>query len=195
METFDDEYDNMLVNAVDSFEDYSHIDLNTIETPEIFEVPSVPVLKIISKEIKILICEDRSNGHSIEEICRRYGTTKSVVLKTIRRNLALPVQGERYSHVEEWIQNFERIKKSKNRWMSLERLNLSFPKLFKECWLERIRELRRPTTKFLKKISKETKVLICEAACNRVSIQEICDRFAITKIMVLKIIIFTHSAQ
>ena len=146
--TFDDEYDNMLANAVDLFEDVSVIDWHTIETPMIFEVPSVPVLKIISKEIKILICEDRSNGHSIEEICRRYGTTKSVVLKTIRRNLVLPVQGERYSHVEEWIQNFERIKKSKNRWMSLERLNLSFPKLFKECWLERIRELRRPTTKF-----------------------------------------------
>ena len=101
----------MLANAVDLFEDVSVIDWHTIETPMIFEVPSVPVLKIISKEIKILKCEDRSNGHSIEEICRRYGTTKSVVLKTIRRNLVLPLQGERYSHVEEWIQNFERIKK------------------------------------------------------------------------------------
>ena len=107
----------------------------------------------------------------------------------------MPMQGERYSHVEEWIENFERINKSKNRWLSLERLNLSFPKLFKECWLERIRELRRPTTKCLKKkISKETKVLICEAACNRVSMQEICDRFAITKIMTLKIL-FTHPTQ
>ena len=170
----------MLANAANLFED-----------DMIFEVPSVPVLKIISKESKILICEDRSNGYSIEQICRRHGTTKSVVLKTIRRNLVLSLQGERYSHVEEWIQTFERIKNSKNKWMSLERLNLCFPKLFKECWYERVRELRRPITKFLKKISKETMFLICEAKRNRVSMQEICDRFAITKITAIKIL-FTH---
>ena len=170
----------MLANAANLFEDNM-----------IFEVPSVPVLKIISKESKILICEDRSNGYSIEQICRRHGTTKSVVLKTIRRNLVLSLQGERYSHVEEWIQTFERIKNSKNKWMSLERLNLCFPKLFKECWYERVRELRRPITKLKKKISKETMFLICEAKRNRVSMQEICDRFAITKNTAIKIL-FTH---
>ena len=104
---------------------------------------------IISKAARILICQARSNGLTIKELCTSFGLTRSMVVRILRRNLILPVdnsqlptdsarcpsRGEQRS-----ILHLKKVLRS-NPWLTAEQLNIRYPKIFNDCCLERLRRL------------------------------------------------------
>ena len=120
------------------------------ESANIFQVPPIPTPKqSITKETRFLICEARSRGSLISDICRNFDIDRSVVIKILRRNLILPVEPNSYKFAssEDWKYYLNKMLKRISKWMILEQLNLRYPMLFNECCLERMRRLRKTLLK------------------------------------------------
>ena len=116
------------------------------ESPNIFQVPPIPTPKqSITKEAGFLICEARSRGSLINDICRNYDVGRRVVIRILHRNIILPVEpnSDRFASRTSWQSYLKKMKKRSNKWITLEQLNLRYPMLFNECSLERLRRLRK----------------------------------------------------
>ena len=116
------------------------------ESAGLFRVPPIPTpKKSITKETRFLICEARSRGSLISDICRNYDVGRSVVIRILRCNLILPVEpnSDRFASRTSWQSYLKKMKKRSNKWITLEQLNLRYPMLFNECSLERLRILRK----------------------------------------------------
>ena len=93
----------------------------------------------LTKYAKILICQDRSNGSSIKELCDSYGHDRETILKILHRNLVLPVDNGLFStgnNKKNILKKMDALKS--NPYLSLEQLNIKFPKVFIECGLDRM---------------------------------------------------------
>ena len=66
----------------------------------VFQEPKMGGLKlIITKEARILICQARSNGSTIKELCSSFGLTRRMVVRILQRNLILPVDKHNYQQI------------------------------------------------------------------------------------------------
>ena len=107
----------------------------------------------MTKYVKILICRDRSNGSTIKELCISHGLERKTMVIILHRNLILPVDNgqlptgsnkKRILHKKDVLRS--------NPYLSLEQLNIRFPKIFNECCLERMRKL---TKDFLRSLARD----------------------------------------
>ena len=118
----------------------------------VFQEPKMGGLKlIITKEARILICQARSNGSTIKELCSSFGLTRRMVVRILRRNLILPVDNGQLptdsgrcpsSDEQRSILHMKKVLRS-NPYLTIEQLNIRYPKIFNDCCLERLRQLTR----------------------------------------------------
>ena len=109
----------------------------------VFQEPKMGGLKlIITKEARILICQARSSGSTIKEICSNFRLTRRMVVRILQRNLILPVDNGQLptDSGKQCILHMKKVLRS-NPFLSLKQLNIRFRKIFNDCCLERIRQL------------------------------------------------------
>ena len=101
-----------------------------------------PKMVKMTKYAKILICRARGYGSTIKELCTSFGVKRKTVVRILRRKLILPVDNghlptdsgkHRILHMKKALRD--------NPYLTLEQINLRFPKIFNECCLERVRKL------------------------------------------------------
>ena len=108
----------------------------------------------ITKYAKILICRDRSNGSSIKELCTSFGVERKTIVRILHQKLILPVDNGQLpsdSGNKKRILHKMDVLRS-NPYLSLEQLNIRFPKIFNECCLERMQKL---TKDFLRSLARD----------------------------------------
>ena len=114
----------------------------------VFQNPKMGGLKI-SKAKKLLICQARSNGSTIKELCTSFGLTRRMVVRILRRNLILPVETSQLStdsarcssrDEQHSILHMKKVLRS-NPYLSIEQLYIRYPKIFNYCCLERVWQL------------------------------------------------------
>ena len=95
-----DEYDSVLFNACTIQENImsnESLNFSLHESANIFQVPPIPTPKqSITKETRFLICEARSRGSLISDICRNFDVDRSLVIRILHHNLILPVESNSY---------------------------------------------------------------------------------------------------
>ena len=94
----------------------------------------------LTKYTKIQICEARSGGSSIRQLCRSFGLDRKMVVRVLRRNLILPVEADGSMRLSSGSRSLKNVLKV-NPHLTLEQLNLRFPKIFNYCCLKRVRKL------------------------------------------------------
>ena len=94
----------------------------------------------LTKYTKIQICESRSGGSSIRQLCRSFGLDRKMIVRVLRRHLILPVEVDDSMHLSSGNQHLKNILND-NPHLTLEQLNLRFPKIFNYCCLKRVRKL------------------------------------------------------
>ena len=107
----------------------------------------------LTKYAIILICRARTNGTSIKELCNIYGHERKTILRILHQHLVLPIDNgllptsDDKKHI---LKNMDRLRS--NPYLTLDQLNMRFPKVFNECCLNR---MRKHTKDFLKSLSKD----------------------------------------
>ena len=98
----------------------------------------------LTKYTYILICWDRSNGSTIKELCTSFGLERKMVVRILHRKLILPVDNRQLptDSDKQRILHMKKVLRS-NPYLSLEQLNIRFPKIFNDCCLERVRKLTK----------------------------------------------------
>ena len=107
----------------------------------------------LTKYAKILICRNRSNGSSIKELCDSYGHGRETILIILHQNLILPVDNGQFptgGNKKHILKKMDVLRS--NPYLSLEQLNMRFPKVFNECYLNR---MRKHTKDFLISLTKD----------------------------------------
>ena len=94
----------------------------------------------LTKYTRILICRARSDGLSIRQLCTSFGLERKMVLRILRRYLILPVEADSSRRLSRGRQSLKNVLRD-NPHLTLQQLNLRFPKIFNDCCLERIRKL------------------------------------------------------
>ena len=94
----------------------------------------------LTKYEKILICESRSGGSSIRELCKSFGLDRKMVVRILRRYLILPVEADNSKRLSSGNQRLM-DDLSKNLHLTLEQINLRFPKIFNYCCMERAQKV------------------------------------------------------
>ena len=106
---------------------------------ELYFVTQVFKMKL-TKYLKIQICEARCGGLSIRELCKSFGLERKTIVRILHRNLILPVEAvnsKRLSSRKQRLMNHL----SKNQHLTLEQINLRFPKIFNYCCMERAQKV------------------------------------------------------
>ena len=98
----------------------------------------------LTKCTKILIYQDKSDGSAIKELCTSFGLEIKTVVRILCRKLILPVDNRQLSTYsdKQHILHMKKVLRS-NPYLSLEQLNIRFPKIFNDCCLERVRKLTK----------------------------------------------------
>ena len=107
----------------------------------------------LNKYVKILICRNRSDGSSIKELCDSYGHDRETILRILHQNLVLPVDNGLFptsDNKKKVLKMMDALKS--NPYLTLDQLNMRFPKVFNECCMNRI---RKHTSEFLISLSKD----------------------------------------
>ena len=101
-----------------------------------------PKMVKLTKYTKILICQARSDGSTIKELCTSFGLKRKTIVRILRRKLILPVDNGQLP-TDSGKQRILHMKKrlESNPYLTIEQLNLRFPKIFNDCCLERVRKL------------------------------------------------------
>ena len=94
----------------------------------------------VTKYEKIQICEARSGGMSIRELCKWFGLDRKMIVKILHRNLILPVDAGNRKRLSSRNQHLMKDL-SKNLYLTLEQINLRFPKIFNYCCIERAQKV------------------------------------------------------
>ena len=94
----------------------------------------------LTKYTKIQICEARSAGSSIRQLCMSFGLERKMVVRILRRYMILPVGADGSRHLSSGSRSLKNVLKV-NPHLTLEQLNLRFPKIFNYCCLKRIQKL------------------------------------------------------
>ena len=94
----------------------------------------------LTKYTKIQICEARSGGSSIRQLCRSFGLKRKMVVRGLRRHLILPVEANSSMRLSSGNRRLKNVLKD-NPYLTLEQLNLRFPKIFNYCCLKRVQKL------------------------------------------------------
>ena len=104
----------------------------------------------LTKYTYILICRDRSNGSNIKELCTSFGLERKTVVRILRRKLILQVDNRQLpiDSDKQRILHMKKVLRS-NPYLSLEQLNIRFPKIFNECCLERMQKFTKDFLRYL----------------------------------------------
>ena len=94
----------------------------------------------VTKYEKIQICEARSGGSSIRQLCKSFGLDRKMVVRILRRYLILPVEADNSMRLSSGNQRLM-DDLSKNLHLTLEQINLRFPKIFNYCCMERAQKV------------------------------------------------------
>ena len=92
--------------------------------------------------IKILICQARGKGSTIEELCTSFGLKRRTVERVLRSKLILPAGRRPSLNKQKSILHKIDILRS-NPYLSMEQLYIRYPKIFNYCCLERVWQLTR----------------------------------------------------
>ena len=94
----------------------------------------------LTKYEKIQIYEARSGGLSIRELCKSFGYERKTIVRILHRNLILPVDAGNRKRLSSRNQHLMKDL-SKNLYLTLEQINLRFPKIFNYCCIERTQKV------------------------------------------------------
>ena len=94
----------------------------------------------LTKYTRIQICEARSDGSSIRQLCTSFGLDRKMIVRILRRYLILPVEADGSRRLSSGSQHLKNVLND-NPHLTLEQLNLRFPKIFNYCCLKRVRKL------------------------------------------------------
>ena len=83
----------------------------------------------LTKYEKIQICEARSGGSSIRQVCKSFGLDRKMVVRILRRYLILPVEADGSRRLSSGSQRLKNDLND-NPHLTLEQINLRFPKIF-----------------------------------------------------------------
>ena len=110
----------------------------------------------LNKYLEMLICRNRSNGSTIQELCDSYGQDRKAILRILQKELVLPVENGLVPTCEKTKKMvLMRLKGLKsNPYLTLEQLNMRYPQVFNEFCMNRARE---NTRQFLISLSKDNK--------------------------------------
>ena len=99
------------------------------------------------------MCRNRTDGASIKKFCDSYGQARETILRILHQHLVLPIDNGIYPTSDEnkcILKNMDRLRS--NLYLTLDQLNMRFPKVFNECCLNR---MCKHTKDFLKSLSKD----------------------------------------
>ena len=111
-----------------------------LQDPKMTRLMVIKYTKI--QYLKILICQARGKGATIEELCTSFGLKRKTVERVLRQKLILPAGRCPSKSKQKSILNKMEVLRS-NPYLSIEQLYIRYPKIFNYCCLERLQQLTR----------------------------------------------------